>query len=97
MRLAFHAETRTTAEHTENCFSQFRRAGSFTRRPRSNAPRKPLPPRPAEDAEPGAAISPPDPKKRDFGLWMERNRALVQAARPGRQFSARSAFVRVSA
>ena len=39
LHLGFHAETRTTAEHTENCLGQFRRAGSFTRSPRSNAPR----------------------------------------------------------
>ena len=52
LHLGFHAETRTTAELTENCFGQFRRARIFTRRRgayRRNTVRSP---RPAEARSP---------------------------------------------
>src|SRR4029078_3956019 len=80
-----------SADTTENGLGLSLAQRVFTRRARSHAPGRPRPPRPAEDAEPGAAVSAPR-QQNHLGLWMETNRARGRASRRGKQFSALSAL-----
>ena len=84
-------------EHTENCFSQFRRAGSFTRRPRSNARGSHYRRGPRRTRSPAQRSLRRTQKKRDFGIVDGEDPWLVQPAQHGRQFSACSPVVHVSA